>query len=62
MTLNLDHFQEQALLQAIMDSLMLWDDRIEEALAGNRPAMSVEGARLMIGDLREVQRQIVTNR
>jgi hypothetical protein len=62
MNLNLDHFQEQALLQAIMDSLHLWDDRIEEALAGNRPAMSVEGARLMIGDLREVQRQIVTNR
>ena len=62
MNLKLDHFQEQALLQAIMDSLFLWDDRIEEALAGKRPAMSVEGARLMIEDLREVQRQIKVNR
>ena len=62
MNLKLDHFQEQALLQAIMDSLMVWDDRIDEAMDGLRPSMSIEGARLMIEDLREVQRQIKANR
>jgi hypothetical protein len=62
MNVTLTGYQETALQQAIMDSLMLWDDRIEEALEGKRPAMSIEGARLLIEDLREVQRQIKANR
>ena len=62
MNITLTGYQETAIMQAIMDSLMLWDDRIEEALAGKRPAMSVEGARLMIEDLREVQLQIKAKR
>jgi hypothetical protein len=62
MNITLTGYQETALQQAIMDSLMLWDDRIEEALAGKRPAMSVEGARLMIEDLREIQLQIKAKR
>ena len=62
MNITLTGYQETALQQAIMDSLMLWDDRIEEALAGKRPAMSVEGARLMIEDLRDVQLQIKAKR
>ena len=61
-SITLNHFQEQALLQAIMDSLHLWDDRIVEAMDGKRPAMSIEGARLMQDDLREVQLQIKANR
>ena len=61
-TLTLTSFQKAALTQAIGDALLKWDDRIEEALAGNRPALSVEGARLMIEDLKEVQKQIVTTR
>jgi hypothetical protein len=62
MNITLTGYQETAIMQAIMDSLMLWDDRIEEALAGKRPAMSVEGARLMIEDLREIQLQIKAKR
>ena len=58
MNLTLTPYQESALEQAIMESMMLWDDRIQQALAGKRPNLSVEGARLMIEDLREIQQQI----
>jgi hypothetical protein len=58
MNLTLTPYQESALEQAILDSLLLWDDRIQQALAGKRPNLSVEGARLMIDDLREIQQQI----
>jgi hypothetical protein len=47
-----------ALEQAIRDALYTWDDRIQEALRGERPAMSVEGARLMVEDLQGVQKQL----
>jgi hypothetical protein len=62
MNITLTGYQETAIMQAIMDSLLLWDDRIEEALEGKRPALSIEGARLLIEDLRDVQRQIKANR
>lgn len=62
MNITLTGYQETALQQAIMDSLLLWDDRIQEATEGKRPSMSIEGARLMIEDLREIQRQIKDNR
>ena len=57
-TLTLTPYQEMALEQAIQDALLRWDDRIQEALRGERPAMSVEGARLMVEDLQEVQKQL----
>jgi hypothetical protein len=57
-TITLTAYQETALEQAIQDALLRWDDRIQEALRGERPAMSVEGARLMVGDLQEVQKQL----
>jgi hypothetical protein len=62
MHLTLTPYQESALEQAILDSLLLWDDRIQEAKAGKRPNLSIEGARLMIDDLREIQQQIKSNR
>ena len=57
-TLTLTPYQEMALEQAIRDALYTWDDRIQEALRGERPAMSVEGARLMVEDLQGVQKQL----
>jgi len=62
MNITLTGYQETAIQQAIMDSLLLWDDRIQEAMEGKRPALSIEGARLLIEDLRDVQRQIKANR
>jgi hypothetical protein len=62
MHLTLTPYQESALEQAIMESMLLWDDRIREAEAGTRPNLSIEGARLMIDDLREIQQQIKSNR
>jgi hypothetical protein len=62
MHLTLTPYQESALEQAIMESMLLWDDRIREAEAGKRPNLSIEGARLMIDDLREIQQQIKSNR
>jgi hypothetical protein len=61
-TITLTPYQKAALTQAIGDALLTWDDRIQEALRGERPALSVEGARLMMEDLKEVQKQIVTTR
>jgi len=57
-TITLTPYQETALEQAIRDALLRWDDRIEEALRGDRPALSVEGARLMVEDLQGVQKQL----
>jgi hypothetical protein len=62
MTLTLTPYQEQALLQAISDSLTAWDDRIDQALLGERPNLSIDGALLLIEDLREVQKQMLDNR
>ena len=61
-TITLTPYQKAALTQAIGDALLTWDDRIQEALRGERPALSVEGARLMIEDLKEVREQLVTSR
>jgi hypothetical protein len=58
MLISISGYEITTLMQALQDADMLWENRIAEAEAGNRPALSVEGARLLQDDLRYMMEQI----
>jgi len=58
MQLEINTYAIEALKQALQESDSLWEDRIQQALRGERPNLSVEGARMMQDDLREILSQI----
>ena len=60
MNLTVTGYQIAALTQALQDSSTLWDARIAEAQMGkpNRRNFSIEGARLLQDDLRDLLQQI----
>ena len=60
MNLSVTGYQIAALTQALQDADMLWNARIAEAEMGapNRRNFSIEGARLLQDDLRDLLHQI----
>jgi hypothetical protein len=56
--ITLNGYEETALAQALTDSIHMWEQRIGEAHAGQRPSMSIEGAMLLIEDLLEIRQKI----
>ncbi len=58
MNIQLDIHQMESVMQALQDSDILWEARIDEAKRGDRPNLSIEGARMMQDDLRDVMAQI----
>ena len=63
MNLTVTGYQIAALTQALQDSSTLWDARIAEAEMGSpkRKNFSIEGARLLQDDLRDLLAQIKAN-
>lgn len=57
-SITLNGYEETALQQALTDSIQMWEARIGEAHAGERPSMSIEGAYLLIEDLLELRRKV----
>ena len=58
MNLQVNGYQIAALTQALQESSRLWDERITEAMNGERVNFSIEGARLLQDDLRDLLHQI----
>jgi hypothetical protein len=58
MNIQLTGYQMESVMQALQDSNTLWEARIDEAQRGDRPNLSIEGARMMQDDLRDVMAQI----
>ena len=58
MQLILSGYETCALMDALETSLEKWDERILEAQAGKRPSMSIEGARLLQGDIHRIMDQV----
>ena len=58
MQLNVSGYAIDTLKQALQESSVLWQERIIEAERGERPNHSIEGARMMQDDLRELLEQI----
>ena len=58
MNIQLNGYQIESVMQALQDSDTLWEARIEQAQRGDRQNLSIEGARMMQDDLREVMSQI----
>ena len=58
MQLQVTGYQIAALTQALQESSRLWDERITEAMNGKRCNFSIEGARLLQDDLRDLLHQI----
>ena len=58
MNIQLTGYQIESVMQALQDSDTLWEARIEQAERGDRQNLSIEGARMMQDDLREVMSQI----
>jgi len=60
MNLKVNGYQIAALKQALQESSRLWDERIAEAERGepNRRNFSIEGARLLQDDLRDLLDQL----
>ena len=58
MIISISGYEITTLMQALQDADTLWEDRIAEAEAGNRPSLSVEGAKLLRDDLRHMMEQI----
>lgn len=56
--ITLNGYEETALQQALTDSIQMWEQRIGEAHAGERPSMSIEGAMLLIEDLLEIRQKV----
>lgn len=56
--ITLNGYEETAMLQALTDSIQMWELRIGEAHAGERPSMSIEGAMLLIEDLLEIRQKV----
>lgn len=58
LTLNLDTYKCQALLDALKDSERNWRDMHFDAKTGKRPGMSPEGAMMIIDDLVDLINQV----
>ncbi len=58
MNIQLNGYQMESVMQALQDSVTLWEARIDEAKRGDRQNLSIEGARMMQDDLRDVMAQI----
>ena len=58
MKLEVSGYAIDTLKQALQESSNLWESRIDEAKRGERPNLSIEGARMMQDDLRSLLRQI----
>ena len=58
MNLTVTPLQLESLKQALMDGGMVWEERIAEAERGERQNLSIEGARMMQDDLRDLLNQI----
>jgi len=58
MKLEVNGYAIDTLKQALQESSMLWQQRIDEAERGERPNLSIDGARMMQDDLRELLAQI----
>ena len=60
MNLQVTGYAIETLKQALQESDTLWEARIEQAQRGNRQNLSIEGARMMQDDLRDLLAQIKT--
>ncbi len=58
MQLEINGYAIDTLKQALQESDLLWQDRIDQAERGERPNLSIDGARMMQDDLREILAQI----
>jgi hypothetical protein len=58
LTLTLDPYKHQALLDALKDSERNWRDMHFDASTGKRPGMSPEGAMMIIDDLVDLINQV----
>ena len=58
MQLEINSYAIDTLKQALQESDSLWQERIDQAERGERQNLSVEGARMMQDDLREILAQI----
>ena len=60
MNIQVNGYAIDTLKQALQESSMMWQDRIQQAERGERQNLSIEGARMMQDDLRELLAQIKT--
>lgn len=58
MQLEITGWQIETLKQALQESDSLWEDRIAQAERGDRPNLSIDGARMMQDDIRQILAQI----
>ena len=58
MQLEINSYAIDTLKQALQESDSLWQERIDQAERGERQNLSVEGAKMMQDDLREILAQI----
>ena len=58
MNIQVNGYAIDTLKQALQESTMLWQERIDQAERGERPNLSIEGARAMQEDLRDLLEQI----
>ena len=58
MQLEITGWQIDTLKQALQESDSLWEYRIQQAERGERPNLSIDGARMMQDDLRAILAQI----
>ena len=58
MQLEITGWQIDTLKQALQESDSLWAQRIQQAERGERPNLSIDGARMMQDDLRAILAQI----
>ena len=58
MQLEVSGYAIDTLKQALQESSMLWQERIIQAERGERQNLSIDGARMMQEDLREILEQI----
>ena len=58
MQLEINGYSIDTLKQALQESSMLWQERIDQAERGERQNLSIEGAKMMQDDLREILDQI----
>ena len=58
MQLEVNSYAVDTLKHALQESDNLWAERIAEAERGERPNLSIEGARMIQDDLRELLAQI----
>ncbi|AOV62029.1 hypothetical protein BOW86_gp105 [Synechococcus phage S-CAM7] len=58
MNIQVNGYAIDTLKQALQESSMLWQERIDQAERGERQNLSIEGARAMQDDLRDILEQI----